>query len=73
VAGGAEEERVLEGVALREALSRLDERECRLLTLRFFEDKTQAGVGEALGVSQVQVSRLEKQALLKLRAMLSSE
>jgi RNA polymerase sporulation-specific sigma factor len=73
VAGGAEEERFLEGMALREALSRLDERDRRLLTLRFFEDKTQAGVGEALGVSQVQVSRLEKQALLKLRAMLSSE
>lgn len=58
-------------LALREAISRLDERARNLLLLRFFEDKTQAEVGQALGVSQVQVSRLEKQALLRLREMLS--
>ncbi|MCL6581482.1 MAG: SigB/SigF/SigG family RNA polymerase sigma factor [Firmicutes bacterium] len=61
----------LDAVALREAMSRLDERTRLLLHLRFFEDRTQAQVGEALGVSQVQVSRLEKQALMRLREMLS--
>jgi len=73
-AGGAPaaEETFVESVALREALSRLDERTRRLLLLRFFEDRTQAEVGERLGVSQVQVSRLERQALLRLRGILDS-
>jgi RNA polymerase sporulation-specific sigma factor len=63
----------LDGVSLREALARLDERTRHLLVLRFFEDRTQAEVGAALGVSQVQVSRLEKQALLRLRDMLAPQ
>lgn len=60
----------LESLALQEALARLDARSRDLLMLRFFEDRTQAEVGGMLGVSQVQVSRLERQALLKLRAIL---
>lgn len=71
--GTFEDGGLLNSLALREALSRLDERARNLLLLRFFEDKTQAEVGAALGVSQVQISRLEKQALLKLKAMLSPE
>lgn len=69
----SEEAAFFDRVVLREALSRLDERTRRLLLLRFFEDRTQADVGEALGISQVQVSRLEKQALLKLRSMLTTD
>lgn len=71
--GGPEETAALESLALRESLSRLDKRSRELLTMRFFRDLTQAEVGEILGVSQVQVSRLEKQALLKLKAMLEPE
>lgn len=68
-AGG--EEAFLESLALKEALSRLEERDRRLLEMRFFEDKTQAEVGRILGVSQVQVSRLERRALLRLKSMLA--
>ncbi len=72
VRGGFDDEGgALESMALREALSRLDERTRNLLYLRFFRDQTQAEVGRALGISQVQVSRLEKQALLRLKAMLA--
>ncbi len=71
--GWFEDGGVLDAVALREALGRLDERARDLLVLRFFQDRTQAEVGQAMGVSQVQVSRLEKQALLRLRQMLFSE
>jgi RNA polymerase sporulation-specific sigma factor len=60
----------LDSIALREGLSRLDERMRQLVMMRFFEDMTQAEVGEVLGVSQVQISRLEKKALLSLREML---
>lgn len=57
----------LEKIALRDALARLPERERKIICLRFFEDKTQTEVGEMLGLSQVQVSRLERQAVAKLR------
>ncbi|MEW6031331.1 MAG: SigB/SigF/SigG family RNA polymerase sigma factor [Bacillota bacterium] len=70
---GHEEAALLESVALHEALSRLDEKTRDLIRLRFFEDRTQAEVGALLGVSQVQVSRLEKQALLRLRHMLAPD
>ncbi len=57
----------LEGMAIREALGKLDEREQLILTLRFFEGKTQMEVAQEIGVSQAQVSRLEKAALMRLR------
>lgn len=57
----------LEGMAIREALRKLDAREKRILTLRFFEGKTQMEVAAEIGISQAQVSRLEKAALLQLR------
>lgn len=53
----------LEGIALRDALSKLSEREKHILTLRFFEGRTQMEVAEEIGISQAQVSRLEKAAL----------
>jgi RNA polymerase sporulation-specific sigma factor len=49
----------------------LPERERQIILLRYFQDKTQAEVGSQLGLSQVQVSRLEKRAFSKLRAYLS--
>jgi RNA polymerase sporulation-specific sigma factor len=53
----------LEGIAIKEALRKLSEREKHILTLRFFEGKTQMEVAEEIGISQAQVSRLEKAAL----------
>ena len=50
-------------IALKEALKRLDDRERRILTLRFFEGKTQMEVSAEVGISQAQVSRLEKGAI----------
>ncbi|MEN3002952.1 RNA polymerase sporulation sigma factor SigG [Dehalobacterium formicoaceticum] len=57
----------LEGIAVREALRKLSEREKKIITLRFFEGKTQMEVAEEIGISQAQVSRLEKGALLHLK------
>ena len=53
----------LEGIAVREALRILSDREKHILTLRFFEGKTQMEVADEIGISQAQVSRLEKAAL----------
>ncbi len=57
----------LENIAVREALARLSDREKHILTLRFFEGKTQMEVAEEIGISQAQVSRLEKAALNHMR------
>lgn len=67
---GEQEGTWLEKIALRDALANLPERERRIIWLRFFEDKTQAEVGAMLGLSQVQVSRLERQAVARLRDFL---
>ena len=61
-----------EGDALRRAelselFSLLSERERQVLYLRYFRDRTQAEVGKRLGLSQVQISRIEKKALLRMR------
>lgn len=53
----------LEEIALKESISKLSEREKRILTLRFFRGKTQMEVAEEIGISQAQVSRIEKGAL----------
>jgi RNA polymerase sporulation-specific sigma factor len=50
-------------IALKDALERLDERERRILSLRFYEGKTQMEVSAEVGISQAQVSRLEKGAI----------
>lgn len=57
-----------EKAALYEALSRLNEREKNVLFLRYFEGKTQTEISERVGISQAQVSRLEKAALKRIRA-----
>ena len=63
----SEEGNWLEGIAIREALDRLSSRERMILTLRFFQGKTQMEVAEEIGISQAQVSRLEKAALRHMR------
>ena len=53
----------LEEIALKESIRKLSDREKRILTLRFFRGKTQMEVAEEIGISQAQVSRIEKGAL----------
>lgn len=60
----------LDAIALRELLEDLPARDRLILQARFFEDHTQAEVAARLGLSQVQVSRLERQALARLRELL---
>ena len=57
----------LEHIALREAVSHLTEREQKILAMRFYQSKTQMEVSEEIGISQAQVSRLEKGALNKIK------
>ena len=57
----------LNGIALKEALRTLDSREKSILSLRFFKGKTQMEVADEIGISQAQVSRLEKAALEKIK------
>ncbi|WP_110952884.1 RNA polymerase sporulation sigma factor SigG [Anaerosinus massiliensis] len=57
----------LESVAIKDALHKLTQREKHILTLRFFDGKTQMEVAEEIGISQAQVSRLEKSALGHMR------
>lgn len=61
----------LENLSLAEALKRLNKREKHILNLRFFEGKTQMEVAEEIGISQAQVSRLEKSALKNMRKYIS--
>lgn len=61
------DERWIERIALRDAISTLGDREKRILALRFFDGKTQMEVASEVGISQAQVSRLEKNAISTLR------
>ncbi|NLW90459.1 MAG: SigB/SigF/SigG family RNA polymerase sigma factor [Syntrophomonadaceae bacterium] len=70
LAGDETSASMLEKMALREALGKLDERERQVILARFFRDETQSSIAEKLGVSQVQVSRIEKAAITKLRGVL---
>lgn len=61
------DEHWVEGISLNEAMRKLNDREKHILTLRFFEGRTQMEVAEEIGISQAQVSRLEKTALMHMR------
>lgn len=61
------EERMVEKIALRQAVERLPERERMVIQLRYFHGLTQQRAAKVMGVSQVQISRIEKKALEKLR------
>jgi len=60
----------LEGISIREAMEKLTEREKLILSLRFYEGKTQMEVADEIGISQAQVSRLEKAALGHMRKLM---
>ena len=57
----------LDSISLNEAMNKLSDREKKILTLRFFEGKTQMEVSDEIGISQAQVSRLEKSALKHMK------
>ena len=65
------EERLLEKIALRQAIEKLPERESMVIRLRYFHGLTQDRASKVLGVSQVQVSRIEKKALSHLKELLA--
>ena len=62
-----ESEGWIEGLALKEALKKLSEREMNIINLRFWRGRTQMEIASEIGISQAQVSRLEKAAIDKLR------
>ena len=64
---GSQEDQLIERIALREAIAKLTERERMVVVLRFFRGLTQEKTAVIVGVSQVQVSRIEKKALTHLR------
>lgn len=64
---GAGDEAWLENIALTEALGTLGERERKIIDMRFYKNKTQMEIAEEIGISQAQVSRLEKGALEHMR------
>ena len=65
-----QEERLVEYVALRQAIERLQEKERQVVFLRFYHGMTQQDASRVLGVSQVQVSRLERRAVKRLRELM---
>ncbi len=62
------EESIVDKIALGQVIERLEPKEKQIITLRYFQDKTQSEVAKIIGVSQVQVSRIEKKVLLNMRA-----
>ncbi len=71
--GKSTDETWLEHLALKEAMGRLGERERRILAMRFYEGRTQMEVSAEVGISQAQVSRLEKNAVARLRRDMTGE
>ena len=67
---GSQEERLVEYVALRQAVEALPEKERQTVFLRYYHGMTQDRASRVLGVSQVQVSRLERRAVKHLRELL---
>lgn len=67
LADNCDEEKILNKIAVSEILDKLTPRERRIIVLRYFNGKTQQEIAAVIGVSQVQVSRIEKQVLEKIR------
>lgn len=61
----------LENIALREAMKKLNERERKIITMRYYKNKTQTEIADSIGISQAQVSRLERIALDKIKRNMS--
>ena len=66
----AEDEHWIDNIALRDAMNKLSERERKIIEMRFYRNKTQMEIAESIGISQAQVSRLEKGALARIRSQI---
>ncbi len=62
-----DEEKIIDNLALNQVIEKLPQKEKEIIMLRYFQDKTQCEVAKIIGVSQVQVSRIEKKVLLTMR------
>lgn len=67
-----ENENMIDKLALKEVIASLDEREQEIIRLRYFNDRTQTDIAKELGISQVQVSRMEKRILKILKDKLGA-
>ena len=65
------EETIVNHMLIEQLMSELEENERKLIEMRYFQEKTQAVVAKEFGMSQVQVSRLEKKLLLRMRSRLT--
>ena len=61
------DEKCLENIALHEAMRKLNDRERKIIDMRYYKNKTQMEIATEIGISQAQVSRLEKGALERMR------
>lgn len=66
-----ENETLLDHLVVEELMGQLEETEAKIIKLRYFENKTQTEIAKEIGISQVQVSRMEKKILLKMRQRLT--
>ncbi len=66
----SETEEAMDRVTIKDLLSKLDKRERTIIIMRYFRDRTQSEIADVLGISQVQVSRIEKKVLTKMREMM---
>ncbi len=67
------DENWIENISIKEAMKKLNDREKLILNLRFFDGRTQMEVADEIGISQAQVSRLEKTALKHMRSMFNQK
>jgi len=65
-----EDTSIIDRITLKEMISKLEPRERQIIMMRYFQDKTQTEIAEKLGISQVQVSRIEKKILSRMRESL---
>lgn len=66
-----EQEDIVDNMMLKEIISTLPEREKKIIILRYFRDKTQSEIAELMGVSQVQISRIESKVLEKIKSFMN--
>ena len=66
-----ESQKAVNQLALKERMAELEEKERQIIVMRYFEDKTQTEIAQIVGISQVQVSRIEKKVLLKMRELMN--
>lgn len=66
----ANEEHMIEVILIKNIIRSLEPKEQKIIEMRYYDDKTQSEVAEVVGISQVQVSRIEKKVLTKMRKML---